>query len=159
MAFIRALLWLLSFGGMVASHQDYDDSRLTLTSMGAPDPYVTSFRGRYYLTFTMGDRIEIWSSDSLVDIEATAFRHRIWEPPPATRHSAEIWAPELHAVRGQCTTYLCCGRVEAYAQSLSDAMVRVFGLGMGSNAVPGGFNWFREVAAHAISPHIRTAGE
>ncbi|KAI0109172.1 glycoside hydrolase family 43 protein [Nemania sp. FL0031] len=105
MAIIRALLWLLSFGGMVASHQHYDDSRLTLTSMGAPDPYVNSFGGQYYLTFTMGDRIEIWSSNSLVDIEATATRHRIWEPPPATRHSAEIWAPELHAVRGRWYVY------------------------------------------------------
>ncbi|KAI1132777.1 hypothetical protein F5Y10DRAFT_230752 [Nemania abortiva] len=49
MALTRALLWLLSLGGLAAFHQPYDDSMLTLTSIGTPDPYVKSFRGQYYL--------------------------------------------------------------------------------------------------------------
>ncbi|KAI1751856.1 glycoside hydrolase family 43 protein [Xylaria castorea] len=86
-------------------HQPYDDSTLTLTSFGTPDPFVNSFHGQYYLTFTAGDRIEIWSSNSLVDIETSATKHRIWKPPQGANHSADIWAPELHALRGRWYVY------------------------------------------------------
>ncbi|KAI1167020.1 glycosyl hydrolase [Nemania serpens] len=105
MAFTWALVWLLSIGGLAAVQQPYDDSKLTLTSGGTPDPFVNSFWGQYYLTFTAGDRIEIWSSNSLVDIEATATKHHIWKPPLDSEHSAEIWAPELHALRGRWYIY------------------------------------------------------
>ncbi|KAI0976708.1 glycosyl hydrolase [Xylaria arbuscula] len=105
MACIRALLWLLSLGGLTALHQPYDDAMLTLTSVGTPDPFVNSFCGRYYFTYTTGNRIEVWSSGSLVDIEASATRHQIWQPPPGSNHSADIWAPELHALRGRWYIY------------------------------------------------------
>ncbi|KAI3338192.1 glycosyl hydrolase [Ustulina deusta] len=105
MAFTRALLWLLSLGGLIAMHQPYDDSMITLTSVGTPDPFVNSFRGRYYLTYTAGDRIEIWSSDSLVDMETSAIKHHIWKPLHGTNHSADIWAPELHALRDRWYIY------------------------------------------------------
>ncbi|KAI0015399.1 glycoside hydrolase family 43 protein [Xylariomycetidae sp. FL0641] len=85
--------------------QRYDNSTLTLTSIGTPDPYVTRGRDRFYLTFTTGDRIEIWSSRSLADIESTASRHIIWTPPPSTDHTADLWAPELHALRGRWYVY------------------------------------------------------
>ncbi|TRX88744.1 hypothetical protein FHL15_010314 [Xylaria flabelliformis] len=105
MALIRALLWLLSLGGLAAMHQPYDDSTLTLTSFGTPDPFLNSFHGQYYLTFTAGDRIEIWSSNSLVDIETSATKHLIWKPPHGAVDSADIWAPELHALRGRWYIY------------------------------------------------------
>lgn len=44
----RALTSLLSLGGPAAAMQ-YDNSSLTITSIGTPDPFVTVFRGRYYL--------------------------------------------------------------------------------------------------------------
>ncbi|KAI8623973.1 glycoside hydrolase family 43 protein [Xylariaceae sp. FL1651] len=105
MALTGVLIWLLSVAGVVAMHQQHDTSTLTLTSIGTPDPFVTKARGRYYLTFTAGDRIEIWSSRSLVDIESSANRHVIWKPPHGTDHSADLWAPELHAVRGRWYIY------------------------------------------------------
>ncbi|KAI2602262.1 glycoside hydrolase family 43 protein [Hypoxylon sp. NC1633] len=83
----------------------YDNSTLTITSVGTPDPFVTLFRGRYYLTFTTGNRVEIWSSHSLADIESAADRHVIWTPPQGTDHSADLWAPELHALRGRWYVY------------------------------------------------------
>ncbi|KAI0187869.1 alpha-L-arabinofuranosidase II [Xylaria flabelliformis] len=86
-------------------HQPYDDSTLTLTSFGTPDPFLNSFHGQYYLTFTAGDRIEIWSSNSLVDIETSATKHLIWKPPHGAVDSADIWAPELHALRGRWYIY------------------------------------------------------
>ncbi|KAI0506961.1 glycoside hydrolase family 43 protein [Xylaria bambusicola] len=105
MAFTWALLWLLSLGRLMAMHQPYDDSMLTLTSAGAPDPHINSFCGRYYFTYTAGDRIEIWSSSSLVDIETSADRHLIWKPPHGTNHSAHLWAPELHSLRERWYIY------------------------------------------------------
>ncbi|KAI5864779.1 glycoside hydrolase family 43 protein [Durotheca rogersii] len=83
----------------------YDDSILTLTSVGTPDPFVIQFGGQYYFTFTAGNRVEIWSSPSLVDIEASSSRHVIWNPPQGTDHSADLWAPELHPIRGRWYVY------------------------------------------------------
>ncbi|KAL7620370.1 hypothetical protein AAE478_009365 [Parahypoxylon ruwenzoriense] len=83
----------------------YDSSFLTLTSVGTPDPFVTRFGGRYYFTFTAGDRVEIWWSHSLADIENSASRHVIWNPPQGTDHSAELWAPELHPLHGRWYVY------------------------------------------------------
>ncbi|KAI1355463.1 glycoside hydrolase family 43 protein [Xylaria sp. FL0043] len=89
----------------LALEHPYDDSMITLTLAGTPDPFVSSFCGRYYLTYTAGDKIEIWSSNSLVDIEASAIRHQIWRPQHGSNHSADIWAPELHALRGRWYIY------------------------------------------------------
>ncbi|KAI0837493.1 glycoside hydrolase family 43 protein [Hypoxylon sp. FL0890] len=100
----RTLTSLLSLGGPAAAMQ-YDNSTLAITSISTPDPFVTVFRGRYYLTFTAGNRVEIWSSRSLADIESDADRHVVWTPPQGTDHSAELWAPELHALRGRWYVY------------------------------------------------------
>ncbi|KAH9892990.1 glycoside hydrolase family 43 protein [Xylariomycetidae sp. FL2044] len=83
----------------------YDNSTIALTSISTPDPFLTHWRGRFFLTFTAGNKIEIWSSRSLVNIEKSATRHVIWIPPPAGDHSADIWAPELHAVGGRWYVY------------------------------------------------------
>ncbi|XDG08425.1 hypothetical protein ABKA04_008040 [Annulohypoxylon sp. FPYF3050] len=83
----------------------YDNSALTITNVATPDPFVTIFKGRYYFTFTTGNRVEIWSSRSLVDIESSADRHVVWTPPQGTDHSADLWAPELHALRGRWYVY------------------------------------------------------
>ncbi|CAJ2500084.1 Uu.00g029370.m01.CDS01 [Anthostomella pinea] len=94
--------------------QQYDDSTLTLTSIGTPDPFVTRAGGLFYFTFTTGNRIEIWSSRSLADIESAATRHVIWTPSPFTdtEASADLWAPELHAVRGRWYIYYAAAHPE-----------------------------------------------
>ncbi|KAI1656953.1 glycoside hydrolase family 43 protein [Daldinia decipiens] len=99
----RALASIMSMENPAA--MQYDNSTLTITSIGTPDPFVTLFRGRYYLTFTAGNRVEIWSSRSLADIESSAARHIIWTPPQGTDHSADLWAPELHALHGRWYVY------------------------------------------------------
>ncbi|KAI0473814.1 glycoside hydrolase family 43 protein [Xylariaceae sp. FL0804] len=86
-------------------NQHYDNSTLTLTSISTPDPFVTRAHGRFYMTFTTGNRIEVWSSQSLADIESASARHVIWTPPQGTDHSADLWAPELHALRGRWYIY------------------------------------------------------
>ncbi|KAI3324586.1 glycoside hydrolase family 43 protein [Xylariaceae sp. AK1471] len=93
-------------------HQPYDDSTLTLTSVGTPDPFVNKFRSQYYLTFTTGDKIEIWSSSNLADIERTSTKHQIWTPPHGSNHSADLWAPELHALHGRWYIYYAAASPE-----------------------------------------------
>ncbi|KAI1077345.1 glycoside hydrolase family 43 protein [Whalleya microplaca] len=83
----------------------YDNSTLTLTSVSTPDPFVTRFNDHFLLTFTTGNRVEIWSSRNLVDIERSS-RHVIWTPPPGSDFSADLWAPELHALRGRWYVYV-----------------------------------------------------
>ncbi len=50
-------------------HQPYDDSMITLTSVGTPDPFVNSFRGRYYLvSWVTGSTFDYHSFTISLDI-------------------------------------------------------------------------------------------
>ncbi|KAF2186642.1 glycoside hydrolase family 43 protein [Zopfia rhizophila CBS 207.26] len=83
----------------------YNDRILTITDATTPDPYVIWDNGVYYMTFTAGDRVEIWSADSLFDFERRAQKHVIWRPPPNTPYSGDLWAPELHSLQGRWYVY------------------------------------------------------
>ncbi|KAK7962724.1 glycoside hydrolase family 43 protein [Apiospora aurea] len=82
-----------------------DHSCQTLTSVSTPDPFMVYANGNYYLTFTSGNKIEIWASRNLESFEETARKEIIWTPPPGTAHSADLWAPELHALYGRWYIY------------------------------------------------------
>ncbi|KAK8104289.1 alpha-L-arabinofuranosidase II [Apiospora kogelbergensis] len=82
-----------------------DHSCQTLTTVSTPDPFMVYANGNYYLTFTSGDKIEIWASKTLNGFEETAKKETIWSPPPGTAHSADLWAPELHAIYGRWYIY------------------------------------------------------
>lgn len=84
---------------------EYDHTCETLTFEGTPDPWLIRHRANYYFTFTAGNRVEVWSSKTLIDFYNVAKRHVIWQPPPGLDHSADIWAPELHALRGRWYVY------------------------------------------------------
>ncbi|KAF2091643.1 glycoside hydrolase family 43 protein, partial [Saccharata proteae CBS 121410] len=72
-----------------------------------PDPFVTFAHGKFYLTYTAGDRVEVWCSNSVLDFH-NASKHTIWRPPPGTHYSGGIWAPELHALNGRWYVYVAC---------------------------------------------------
>jgi GH43 family beta-xylosidase len=72
-------------------------------SSGA-DPWVIRHDGFYYLTFSLGDRIAIRKTRSLEALE-NAEERTVWIPPATGLYSKEIWAPELHSLRGRW--YLC----------------------------------------------------
>ncbi|KAH8682436.1 glycosyl hydrolase [Xylariales sp. PMI_506] len=74
----------------------YDNTCYTLTSESTPDPFMT---------FTAGNKVEIWSSEGLADFGIKAKKQVVWTPPPLTEHSADLWAPELHAIRGRWYIY------------------------------------------------------
>ena len=77
---------------------------ITLTTFATPDPFLVRAHGRYFLTCTCGDRIDILASSTLVGFRA-ARPTTVWRPSPSTRYSAGLWAPELHALDGRWYIY------------------------------------------------------
>jgi GH43 family beta-xylosidase len=74
-------------------------SNRPICNIDTPDPWVLSARGKFYFTFTLGNRVEIWESENLEDFNQ-ARKSNIWQPEPGSPWSADIWAPELHCLNG-----------------------------------------------------------
>ncbi|KAF2653480.1 glycoside hydrolase family 43 protein [Lophiostoma macrostomum CBS 122681] len=83
----------------------YNDTILSITQSTTPDPYVIFVNGVYYMTWTAGNRIEIWSADSLFNFESRCRKDSIWHPPPNQPYSGDLWAPELHSLNGTWYIY------------------------------------------------------
>jgi GH43 family beta-xylosidase len=67
------------------------------------DPYIVRHDDVYYSCNTgPGGRIEVWRSDSLIDRGECSV---VWAPPRAGWNRAEVWAPELHWLRGAWFIY------------------------------------------------------
>lgn len=90
----------------------YNDTILTITSSSCADPYVILDKGTYYMTFTSGGHIEVWSAASLFDFEHNATKQVIWSPPPDEAYSADLWAPELHSLQGKWYVYFAAADPE-----------------------------------------------
>ncbi|POS71558.1 alpha-L-arabinofuranosidase II [Diaporthe helianthi] len=71
-----------------------------------PDPWIVAAHGRFYLTFTLGNRVEIWQSAQLENFWECQ-KSVIWQPPPGSPWSADIWAPELHYLNEAWYIYTC----------------------------------------------------
>jgi len=67
-----------------------------ISSVDTPDPWIISHNSLFYLTFTLGSRIEIWSSSDL-----ESFHHA---------QKSLIWAPELHFLSGAWYIYFAAER-------------------------------------------------
>ncbi|UPX11898.1 uncharacterized protein EKO05_0002482 [Ascochyta rabiei] len=83
----------------------YNDSILTITEKSCADPYVLWDKGTYYMTWTTGCSVEIWSADSLFDFEKRCKKDIIWWAPKDQPYSGDVWAPELHAIHGRWYVY------------------------------------------------------
>jgi len=68
------------------------------------DPYSTYHDGYFCYTHTVGDRLILWKTRSLADL-ASAESKTIWIPPKGTGYSHDIWAPEVHYIRGKWYVY------------------------------------------------------
>jgi GH43 family beta-xylosidase len=68
------------------------------------DPWSIYKDGYYYYTNTLGGRIDIWKTKNLANLKS-AERKTIWTPPQGTLYSKEIWAPEIHFIRGKWYVY------------------------------------------------------
>ncbi len=85
-----------------------------LLSTGA-DPWVTSRNGFYYYMNTTGSSLVIWKTKSIAAL-AAAERKMVWRAPASGPYSHDIWAPELHFLRGKWYIYFAAdgGRNESH---------------------------------------------
>lgn len=68
------------------------------------DPFSTYYKGFYYYTHTVGDRLVLWKTKNLADF-TQAEKKTIWIPPKNTMYSHSIWAPEFHIINGKWYVY------------------------------------------------------
>tara|TARA_R110001592_G_scaffold62863_14_gene192476 strand:+ start:116 stop:1150 length:1035 start_codon:yes stop_codon:yes gene_type:complete len=95
--FVFLFIWLT--GGNVSA-QTFKNP---LLPSGA-DPYSTYYKGVYYYTHTLGNRLMLWKTINLADLK-NAESKLIWTPPQGTNYSKEIWAPEFHIINGKWYAY------------------------------------------------------
>lgn len=81
-------------------------SNLPICDTDTPDPWMLRHNNTFYLTFTAGDRVEIWASPSMEDFRS-ARKTVAWRPEPGTPWSTDLWAPELHLLQDTWYVYLC----------------------------------------------------
>ncbi|WP_428329951.1 glycoside hydrolase family 43 protein [Mucilaginibacter sp.] len=69
-----------------------------------PDPWVVYHNGYYYYTNSMGNRLELWKTKSMANL-GKAQHKAVWLPPVNKPYSKELWAPEMHFLRGKWYMY------------------------------------------------------
>lgn len=69
------------------------------------DPWMYKHTdGKYYFMFTLGDRLELWASNTLTGVKL-AEKKTIWYPPSGGPGSKNLWAPEIHNIHGTWYIY------------------------------------------------------
>lgn len=94
-------LMLLSLGCF--AQKSPDQFKNPLLPSGA-DPWVIQHDGYYYYMQTMANRLVIWKTKNMAQL-AKAEKKTIWKPVEGTSYSHDIWAPELHLIRGKWYVY------------------------------------------------------
>eukprot|EP00826_Nyctotherus_ovalis_P060405 TRINITY_DN8471_c0_g1_i3.p1 TRINITY_DN8471_c0_g1~~TRINITY_DN8471_c0_g1_i3.p1 ORF type:complete len:328 (+),score=44.32 TRINITY_DN8471_c0_g1_i3:36-1019(+) len=94
---LRAILLAITFGFLNAG-----TFTNPIVDFG-PDPWVIQHDGYYYYCRSVGV-IEVFKSKKLQDI-GRGVRKVVFIPPANTSYSKEIWAPELHHIRGKWYIY------------------------------------------------------
>lgn len=68
------------------------------------DPFSFYKDGFYYYMHTMGNKLVLWKTKNLAELK-DAERKTIYEPPPNTPYSKNLWAPEIHFIKGSWYVY------------------------------------------------------
>lgn len=97
----QLLCCLLLFAGICAHAQQTFTN--PLLPSGA-DPFSFYKDGYYYYTHTNGRSIELWKTASLADLK-TAPHKVVYTPPRDSAFGKEVWAPEIHFLRGKWYVY------------------------------------------------------
>ena len=79
------------------------------------DPWSIYHNGYYYYTHTTGRNLQLWKTRNLADLP-TAEHRTVWTPPATGPYSRDVWAPELHYLRGKWYLYFAAdsGRNESH---------------------------------------------
>jgi GH43 family beta-xylosidase len=96
-------LYFIALSAAVFAQKPQQSFTNPLLPSGA-DPWVIHQGGYYYYTNTNGSKLVIMKTKNLAEL-ASAEKKTIWEPPPNTMHSKEIWAPELHYINHKWYMY------------------------------------------------------
>ncbi|GGH10752.1 glycoside hydrolase family 43 protein [Paenibacillus segetis] len=69
------------------------------------DPWIIQHKdGSYYMSVTLGDRIALWHSRTLIGL-AEVKPKTIWIPESSGPYSYNLWAPELHYINDSWYIY------------------------------------------------------
>ncbi|KAK5193328.1 hypothetical protein LTR92_006697 [Exophiala xenobiotica] len=83
-------------------------SNIPIADIDTPDPWMIRHNNTFYLTFTLGNRVEIWASSSMENFRSPQTQKiTAWQPSPGTPWSIDLWAPELHYLHGTWYVYFC----------------------------------------------------
>jgi GH43 family beta-xylosidase len=77
--------------------------RNPLLSTG-PDPWCTYKDGYYYYMHTTGDHLQLWRTTDMTKLDEAESK-TIWIPPASGAYSKDIWAPEIHFLKGKWYVY------------------------------------------------------
>lgn len=69
-----------------------------------PDPWVEYHDGFYYYMNTTGENLTVWKTRNMADL-GSAPKKVVWTPPATGPYSHEIWAPEIHFLKGKWYIY------------------------------------------------------
>lgn len=98
---LSLLVLVLSLcGGASAGQKTFTNPLLA----SGPDPWSIYKDGWYYYMHTTADDLTIWKTRSLADL-GKARKTVVWTPPKTGPYSDNIWAPELHFLRGRWYIY------------------------------------------------------
>ncbi len=97
----RFFICLLLLPGFVIAQSTFTNP---LLPSGA-DPWTVYHNGYYYYTNSTGNNITLWKTKNMADLN-TAEKKVVWTPPSTGEYSKEIWAPEIHFLRGKWYVYL-----------------------------------------------------
>lgn len=83
-----------------------------------PDPWVIKKDNFYYYTHTSGNRIQLWKTTAMSQLNNTS-PVTIWAKPATGPNSENVWAPELHFLDGKWYMYYTAGaRVDQSLQRI-----------------------------------------
>ena len=69
-----------------------------------PDPWVEYKDGFYYYMNSTQTNLTVWKTHNIADLRS-AEKKIVWNPPASGPYSHDIWAPEIHFLRGKWYIY------------------------------------------------------
>lgn len=101
---VLALLLLILFAFETADYRTAGDTFTNPLLPSGADPWVIQKDGWYYFTHTTGRNLRLYRTKEMSEI-GTAEAKTVWTPPESGMNSKQIWAPEIHFVRGKWYFY------------------------------------------------------
>ncbi|WP_165075960.1 family 43 glycosylhydrolase [Paludisphaera rhizosphaerae] len=97
---------LLAIGSAANGQAQEVSNFYNIVDPSGADPWVIRHDdGRYYLIQSMQGGIVLRRSPTITGLSAGEDR-LIWRPEPGTAHSKELWAPEIHRLKGGWYVYV-----------------------------------------------------